>query len=744
MKRTRLTINLLLVLTACLLAGSIAMNYWTGLLALESSRKLATQRAVIQQLEQTVSNLKDAESGHRGYLLTGENRYLEPYDNAKQKVRRELNELQRLVVRGALPEDHVEKISDLIEKKLAEMEETIRLRKEQGLEGTLPRVREGLGRQLMNEIRSEALNMESGKETEYLEAARRTEKGSTLRTGTFIGTALLNLAFLAWVGRRIWKAIDQREAAVAESERQREFLATTLGSIGDGVIVTDPIGCVTFLNAEAERLTGWRAAEARGKSLKNIFRIVSEETRLPVENPAEKALITGTTVGLESHTLLISRDGKERPIDDSGAPVRGEKGPVLGMVLVFRDISEQRKGQQAREQLAAIVESSEDAIFSNTLDGIIQTWNIGAQRMFGYTPEEIRGKPVSMLLPPDHAAEEGENLRKVKAGGRVAAMETVRLARDGQPIEVSVTVSALHNDQGALIGVSQIVRNITERKRTQRELQRMNTQLEARVADRTRSLHEATDQLNAFCYSVAHDLQAPLRAQLAFAQVLLEDFGDAIGPTGREYIQRIAQSADRQGQLVRDLLAHVSLSRTELPLEAVDLSKAVQRVRMDLIADIEGQQAEVVCGPLAGKVLANPSSLHLIITNLLSNALKFVARGSHPSVRIWSEPCKGSLRLWVEDKGIGIPERHVGKLFGVFQRLHTIDEYPGTGIGLAIVKKAAERMNGTVGVESQVGVGSRFWVELKPATVVEPRSSNQNWGGSKTEDKGATVGRMAT
>src|SRR5262249_52803798 len=155
----------------------------------------------------------------------------------------------------------------LIEKKVAEMDETIHLRREQGLEGTLPRVREGLGRQLMDEIRAEAVTMENQKEADYLEAARRANLGSAFRTATFIGTALLNLAFLAWVGHHISKAMDQREAAVFETERQREFLATTLGSIGDGVIVTDPSGCVTFLNAEAERLTGWKASEASGKSL---------------------------------------------------------------------------------------------------------------------------------------------------------------------------------------------------------------------------------------------------------------------------------------------------------------------------------------------------------------------------------------------------------------------------------------------------------------------------------------------
>jgi PAS domain S-box-containing protein len=403
--------------------------------------------------------------------------------------------------------------------------------------------------------------------------------------------------------------------------------------------------------------------------------------------------------------------------------VRRLDGPILGIVLVFRDISQQRKGQEAMERLVAIVESSEDAVFSNTLDGRIRTWNLGAQRMFGHTPEEILGKSLALLLPADRSQEEEQNLQRLKEGGRVAAFETRRLTRDGRAIDVSVTVSALRSEAGQIIGLSQIVRDITERKRAQSELQRLNAELERRVAERTRSLQEATEQLNAFCYSVAHDLQAPLRAQLAFAQVLLEDYGSAVGASGQDYIERIAQSAERQGRLVRDLLAHVSLSRTDLPVEAVDLANAVEQARLDLQTEIQSRNATLNLGPLAGKVLANPSSLHLIIMNLISNALKFVARGTPAWVRVWSEQRNGVVRVWVEDKGIGIQPKHLGKIFGVFQRLHTIDEYPGTGIGLAIVKKAVERMNGHVGVESQPGAGSRFWVELREASDREPIAS---------------------
>ena len=246
-------------------------------------------------------------------------------------------------------------------------------------------------------------------------------------------------------------------------------------------------------------------------------------------------------------------------------------------------------------------------------------------------------------------------------------------------------------------------------------LQKSAEVLEQRVAERTQSLEETTRQLYDFCYSIAHDLKAPIRAQASYARLLLEDFGAQLGAEGSNYAERILGAADRQAELVNDLLAHVSLSKSDLPIMPVDISMVSTQAMSDLAAEAERQEAIVDLSGVKGTVLANPASLHLIVINLLSNAIKFVRRGVPPEVKAWTEIHDGFVRLIVRDNGIGIPAHHLGKLFAMFQRLHTREQYPGTGIGLAIVKRAAERMKGKVGVDSQEGQGSRFWVELPAA-----------------------------
>ncbi len=288
-----------------------------------------------------------------------------------------------------------------------------------------------------------------------------------------------------------------RQRAEEAMQKQAEWLRIALSSIGDAVISTDAEGRVTFMNGVAEALTGWPLAEATGRPLADVFRIINEHTRQPVENPALRALREGTIVGLANHTVLIARDGTERPIDDSAAPMRSEDGTPIGAVLVFRDVTERKRAGEARARLAAIVESSDDAIVSKTLEGVIRSWNAGAERVFGYSQSEAVGRPITLIIPPERWDEERSILERLCRGERIEHFETVRVAKDGRRLDISLTVSPIRDDAGHIIGASKIARDVTERKRAEQALRESEERYRRAAAEAVRAA-EANAKFRAF------------------------------------------------------------------------------------------------------------------------------------------------------------------------------------------------------------------------------------------------------
>jgi PAS domain S-box-containing protein len=261
-----------------------------------------------------------------------------------------------------------------------------------------------------------------------------------------------------------------------------------------------------------------------------------------------------------------------------------------------------------------------------------------------------------------------------------------------------------------------------ERKRALEAVRDLNEHLEMRVRERTAKLEEITRELDAFASTVAHDLRAPLRVMKGFSELLLEDYsGKVLDPGGQEYAKRIDLASRRMSVLVEDLLAYSRLARQDVPLTAVDLGPALDMVLEDMAEELRLARGEVSVRPPLGRVFAHGPLLAQVLSNLVGNAVKFVAPGTAPRVTIRTDEDGGSVRLWVEDNGIGIPREHQERIFGVFERLQPQDLYPGTGLGLAIVRRAIERMGGTVGLESEVGRGSRFWIRL-PRAEEEPPS----------------------
>jgi PAS domain S-box-containing protein len=519
---------------------------------------------------------------------------------------------------------------------------------------------------------------------------------------------------------KIARDITESKAAQEQIRLERERFRTTLASIGDAVIVTDRRGYVEFLNPVAESLTGWKQEEAEGQPLEAVFNIINEITRKRVENPASRAMYQGLIVGLANHTLLISRDGTELAIDDTAAPIRDGDREFSGVILVFRDVTGLRAASDFQGRLCAIVENSDDAIIGKDLAGKITSWNKGAERLFGYSQQEAIGRPITMLIPADRLSEEPEILQRLGRGEPVEHFETVRIAKDRRTVDVSLTISPIRDSEGNIVGASKIARDITEKKRAERELEQAHRQLqqhaeelEKHVAARTAELRESLEELETFSSSISHDMKSPLRAISGFAQCFHDEYASQLPADGRQLALRVVESCGRLSRFVDNVLSYTRLKGSDIETVRVNLNELVTRVIADYPHAKQAQAKVEIKALLA--VIANEGLLTQVVANLISNAVKFVARGTRPKVRIWTERKGENVRLWVEDNGIGIPQSEQQRIFGLFTRLHSNAVYEGTGIGLAVVQRATRRMGGNVGVESEEGKGSRFWVELKAA-----------------------------
>jgi PAS domain S-box-containing protein len=343
----------LLILVA---ASFLSYQEWS---AYQRSRpQILHTRAVLEQIGQVVTHTTDAETGQRGFVLTGNPEYLQVYNQSVASLPAELSKLGALVSDDAALRTRVATLGGLISEKLAELNETVALRQNEGFQAAVAMVETNRGKYTMDAIRKLGGDLQNEIDTSLQQGINQRQQLETQTSLTLAFGGVVLFVFLLLATFDIGRATAERDRLIVDLQvandrttASRDLLHTTLTSIGDGVIATDESGLVTFMNGVAEKLTGWKQAEAEGQPLQSVFSIVNEETRQPADNPALRALREGTISGLANHTVLISRDGVELPIDDSAGPIRDAKGKVAGAVLVFRDISERHRSEQQRQRL---------------------------------------------------------------------------------------------------------------------------------------------------------------------------------------------------------------------------------------------------------------------------------------------------------------------------------------------------------------------------------------------------------
>jgi PAS domain S-box-containing protein len=335
-------------------------------------------------------------------------------------------------------------------------------------------------------------------------------------------------------------------------------------------------------------------------------------------------------------------------------------------------------------------------------EGYILQLNPAWEKTLGFSEAELKSKSGIEFVHPDDHKQMRDQLALLKSGNTTYFEGRYR-CKDGSYRWLGWTAAPFISEKLIYI----FARDITARREAEEKIQALNLELEGRVA----ALTDINRELEAFNYSISHDLRAPLRSMQGFARALLEDADNQLSPTSQDFAQRIVNSGRYMDNLLQDLLEYSRLSLMELKLALVDLESILNEVLVHVEDEIQTRKAEIVIKRPLHPVLSHSTTLKQILSNLISNALKFVEAGKNPRIEIWSEMCDGHVRVFIRDDGIGIAPDYHEKVFGLFQRLHSSHTYPGTGIGLAIVRKGMERMGGRVGVESVPGSGSKFWLD---------------------------------
>ena len=480
-----------LACVVALLLLTSGLSYWNTRQLVRDAKWVAHSYEVQSATSAVLLAMVDAETGQRGFLITGQDKFLEPYDSALARLEDQVAQLKDLTVDNQEQQARVSQLEELIQSRLESMQHGLALRRQNAEEATLW-VASGAGKSKMDALRDLVSTIQTTENN--LLQARQSQSRQTYRLAVISGLtaaamALITLGAFSWL---LHRSLLVRQEAADILHEQREGFRLTLACIGDGLITTDVEGRVTSLNPVAEALTGWTTSEAHGQPLTTVFQIVNEETRAPVINPVFKALQEGVVVGLANHTVLISKDGTERPIDDSAAPIRGLDLVVKGCVLVFRDVTERQRteaalgrSEQGLRFHSQILAQVNDVVGAIDNDQKILYLNAAGERLYGVKASEVVGHPLSDLYErrwpsPEY---EAEALATLKETGQ-AQWEVIHATPDGRELQVESKIAVFRDNDGQPLGLIAAVRDVTAQKLATEEL-RANQHFLERVTDIT-------------------------------------------------------------------------------------------------------------------------------------------------------------------------------------------------------------------------------------------------------------------
>ncbi|MBU6399076.1 MAG: PAS domain S-box protein [Verrucomicrobia bacterium] len=509
--------------------------------------------------------------------------------------------------------------------------------------------------------------------------------------------------------------ITQRKQAEDELRESEQRMRAILESAVEGIITIDEQGTIESLNPEASRIFGYEPHELVGQ---NVNRLMPSPDREQHDEYLARYRRTGEAriIGIGREVTGLRKNGATFPMELAISEVRlNGRRLFTGFV---RDITERKKAledlRRSDERFRILVEGVVDyGIYLLDPAGHVASWNSGAERIEGYREDEVLGRPFAIFFPEEdrQRGQPEQEMQVAATEGRIA-VEGWRLRKDGSKFWSFGVLTALRDPNGQLYGYSKVIRDLSKQRQAQEQIHRLNAELEQRVEDRTAQLQTVNKELEAFSYSVSHDLRAPLRHIDGFVDILQRNAGPSLNEENRALLQTISTSAKRMGKLIDDLLAFARIGRGELNKTPFSLAQLVVAVQHDLRPETQGRAIEWAVASDLPEAFGDPVLLRQVLINLLSNALKYTR--PRPAARIelgWTNT-PDELVVHVRDNGIGFDMKYADKLFGVFQRLHRADEFEGTGIGLANVRRIVQRHGGRVWAESAIDHGATFYFSL--------------------------------
>jgi len=689
------------IVTAVALGGVGWLSYRAAEDFITAQGWVTHTQEVISQLETTLATVIETDTEQRGYLLTDNAKFLQQSQAAAAQLPGELQQIQQLTIDNPAQQKAIKQLTALTQKEVTWTDHRITIFQKSGLQAALTQEPMEKTEAGMNDGRALAAQMRA---TEEKLLARRQEESSRLarQTETIIVTGSVTAIIIAWIivllGRRELRLRALAETRLSQNEQRLRLMISAIRDYA--ILFLDPQGNVASWNDGARQIKGYTAEEIMGQNFSKFY-----PPEAVLSGRPQKVLEEATDKGRSEDTeWRVRKDGSPFWAHVVVTSVRDQEGKLLGYVKVTQDLTERKRAEQVLQERDRYFEISREMICVLGFDGYFKTLNPAWKWTLGFSIEELLSRPFIEFIHPEDREVTMTEAEKLMRGNELIYFENRYLCKDGSYRWIAWSARAGIPEQ-SIYGTG---RDVTERKQAVEKIEQLNSDLQRQAA----VLEAANKELEAFSYSVSHDLRAPLRHIDGFVKMLAKQSAEKMDERGHRYLDIIADSAHRMGVLIDDLLIFSRMSRTELRHSNVSTDALVHEAVEGLQQECNKRQIHWKIGALP-EVEADGAMLQQVWVNLISNAVKYTRPRQPAEIEIGcNDSGNGEYVFFVHDNGVGFDMQYAHKLFGVFQRLHRTDEFEGTGIGLANVSRIVHRHGGRVWAEGKPEAGATFYFSL--------------------------------